>query len=117
MQHLGSFAEVQLPADDLDAMIAFYQRLGYQLTSRQPWGMARLRAASGATLTLYLRQFWPEPALAFDSPDLPALKQELAELGLPLEEDSVHLEPPRLSFRDPSGNLIYAYQQPSSGPT
>lgn len=111
MEHLATFSEVQLPADDLEAMLRFYERLGYQVTSRQPWGMARLRARSGATLTLYRRQFWPEPALAFESPDLPALKRELAGLGLLLEEDSVDLEPPRLAFRDPSGNLIYAYQR------
>jgi catechol 2,3-dioxygenase-like lactoylglutathione lyase family enzyme len=111
MQHLGTFSEVQLPAGDLEAMLRFYERLGYQVIARQPWGMARLQARSGATLTLYLRQFWPEAALAFESPDLPALKRELATLGLPLEEDSVGLEPPRLSFRDPSGNLIYVYQR------
>ena len=73
-------------------------------------GYGAIGVRRGATLTLFPREFWPEAALAFESPDLLALKRELADQGIPLEEDSVDLEPPRLSFRDRSGNLIYTYQ-------
>jgi catechol 2,3-dioxygenase-like lactoylglutathione lyase family enzyme len=110
MKNLGSFIEIQLPADDIEAMVSFYGQLGYKLASQQPWGAAQLTDNSGATVTLFLRKFWPETALAFKSTDLKALKSELKELGIQIEEDSVDLEPPRLSFRDPSGNLIYVYQ-------
>jgi catechol 2,3-dioxygenase-like lactoylglutathione lyase family enzyme len=110
MKNLGTFTEVQLPADDIEAMLSFYGQLGYKLTSQQPWGAAQLTDSSGATLTFFLRKFWPEAALAFKSADLKALKSELAEQSIQIEEDSVDLEPPRLSFRDPSGNLIYVYQ-------
>lgn len=110
MKNLGSFIEIQLPADNIEAMVSFYRQLGYQLASQQPWGAAQLTDHSGATITLFLRKFWPESALAFRSGDLKALKSELTGQNIQIEEDSVDLEPARLSFRDPSGNLIYVYQ-------
>ncbi|HET9589159.1 MAG TPA: VOC family protein [Anaerolineales bacterium] len=110
MKNLGTLVEVQLPADELERTVSYYRQMGFEVASRQPWGMVQLKEGSGATLTLFPREFWPETALAFESPDLLALKRELADQGIPLEEDSVDLEPPRLSFRDPSGNLIYTYQ-------
>jgi hypothetical protein len=113
MQWLGVFVEPQLPLDDPETTTAFYGQLGYGVTSRTSWGMIQLADSAGQTLTLFPRQFWPEAALAFHSPDLRALKLELIGLGIPIEEDSVDLEPPRLSFRDPSGNLIYVYQSPT----
>lgn len=112
MDNLGALIEAQLPADDLEQTVSFYEGMGFQVVLRQPWGLVQLRQDGGATLTLYSRQFWQEAALAFESPDLQALRRELTEEGILLEEDSVDLEPPRLSFRDPSGNLIYVYQGP-----
>jgi hypothetical protein len=113
---LGPFIEPQLPLDDPETTIAFYEQMGCRVTSRTTWGMLQLSDPAGHTLTLFPRQFWPEAALAFHSPDLRALKLELVADGIPIEEDSVDLEPPRLSFRDPSGNLIYAYLK-SAGPS
>ncbi len=112
LRSLGPFVEPQLPLDDAEAAIAFYAQMGCRVTSRTAWGMLQLADPAGHTLTLFPRQFWPEAAMAFHSPDLRALKLELAAEGIPIEEDSVDLEPPRLSFRDPSGNLIYAYLRP-----
>jgi catechol-2,3-dioxygenase len=111
MENLGLLVEAQIPADDLEKTASFYVQSGFQIVAQQPWGMVQLASGRGITLTLYARKFWPEAALAFQSPDLPALKRELAQHGIPLEEDSIGLEPPRLSFRDPSGNLIYVYQE------
>ena len=110
MKNLGALVEAQLPADDIEQTVEFYRQLGFQIVAQQAWGMVQLRQNAGATFTLFSRAFWPEGALAFESTDLRGLKLDLQEQDIPLEEDSVDLEPPRLSFRDPSGNLIYVYQ-------
>lgn len=111
MENLGTLEEIQFPSDDLNASTVFYQKLGFTVAAKEDWGFVQLKRGKNETLALMSREFQKEISLSYKSPNVAALKKELLEKELEIEEDgSDSARVKTLSFRDPSGNLIFVFE-------
>lgn len=111
MDNLGALEEIQFPSDDLNASSTFYQKLGYKVVAEEDWGFVQLKRGENETLALMKRDIQKEISLSFKSPNVTALKKELLAKDLKIEEDgSESTNVKTLSFRDPSGNLIFVFE-------
>jgi catechol 2,3-dioxygenase-like lactoylglutathione lyase family enzyme len=106
--------QVTLPALDLDASVAFYRQLGFELIVLAPH-YARFRCREGdATFSLHRAESAPAgPGIVvyFESARLDALVAELKELGIAFVQDP--RDEPWLwreaRLCDPSGNVLCLY--------
>ncbi len=111
MENLGSLEEIQFPSDDLSASTAFYQKLGFTVVAKEDWGFVQLKRGKNETVAVMKREFQKEISLSYKSHNVLALKKELLEKELKIEEDgSDSTRVKTLSFRDPSGNLIFVFE-------
>ncbi len=111
MENLGVLEEIQFPADDLNASTLFYQKLGFTVVAKEDWGFVQLKRANNEILALMKREFQKEISLSYKSPNVSLLKKELLEKELKIEEDGTDSTRVKtLSFRDPSGNLIFVFE-------
>lgn len=98
---------IQLPANDLNQSIVFYQSLGFNLTNRADWGYAEMKRNENEKIVLIDSKFFKNVCIGFRSHNLKDLKKSLDEKQYKIIDDSTDVEAsPHLSFVDPSGNEI-----------
>ena len=111
MENLGKLEEIQFPATDLKQSTEFYEKLGYKVSTTEDWGFVQLKRGDNETVALITSEYQKEISLSYKSSDVLSLKSELTEKGIKLESDRTDSTRVKtLSFRDPSGNLIFVYQ-------
>ncbi len=115
---------VSLPMQDIDAMIAFYRALGFDVEEEK----AAVRVRAGQQMINFHRpEVWPRPAFTLRAPaavppcgdlcfvwgdTVEALQSRLADLSVAIEEGPVERAGGRresgvsVYVRDPDGNLV-----------
>lgn len=115
MGNLGKFEEIQFTANNIEASKDFYLKIGFEVVDIQrdkegnPW-MIQLKREN-ISIALIIKAYQKEVSLGFKSKNVPALKKDLLKTGVSLEHDGTsHPRSKTLSFRDPSGNLIFVFE-------
>ncbi len=90
---LKTFGEYSLGVTDLEASIAYWQQLGFELAHRDkapyPWAILR---DGLMILGLHQQTEFSGPAITYFAPDMPARIQGLAEAGVPLVREFANAE-------------------------
>jgi hydroxymethylpyrimidine/phosphomethylpyrimidine kinase len=106
--------QVTLPAEDYDASVAFYRRLGLRQIVDSPGRYARFECPGGATLSIHVEEGRQagDAVICFENDELDAWVERLQAAGIAFEtgpEDQswgwreAHL-------RDPAGNLLCLFR-------
>lgn len=105
-----------LHAQDIEASIVFYERLGFEridVDDHRPPGWARLHCEGGALMFLQAEEPFPETHHGFlfcmYSPDLAGLREQLLAAGVTVSPIKYpeYMPSGEITLKDPDGNTVF----------
>ena len=115
---LGKFVELSVPTSDLDASIAYWEKLGFEVTEKhedvEPWDWAAMHDGQ-LFVVIHKTDEWSTPAVTYFAPDVQRIHDELEDEGMEFinvrETDGVVTG---VTIKSPEGQLIFILLSPDS---